>query len=166
MSLEKAAAIWAWLHPVSTCCVPGIDRAKMNSKWFSCQWLQSPVSRGKQGTRWQAHRRGWGWGPGGQREAGKNSQRVCQVGVLGVRTGILDGEVGASTFKGRVQYHSTEFTRGGGGSRTLWWWHQSGARLLGFQTLILFDLPDIPKVSEPQFPPRCYYPSRSNFFSG
>ena len=38
------------------------------------------------------------------------------MGVLGVRTGILDGEVGASTFKGRVQYHSTEFTRGGGGA--------------------------------------------------
>lgn len=31
-------------------------------------------------------------------------------------------------------------------------------------TLILFDLPDISKVSEPQFPPRCYYPSRSDFF--
>ena len=32
------------------------------------------------------------------------------------------------------------------------------------QILVLFDLPQITNLSEPQFPPRCYCPSRSNSF--
>lgn len=74
------------------------------------------------------------------------------MGVLGVRAGIPDGER-ASTYKGRSHRATAGVTRGWEDPVTLTSVWSLTARIPNH---ILFDLPDIPKVSEPQFPHKCY----------
>lgn len=56
---------------------------------------------------------------GTHREAGRTHRRVCQVGILEMRRGILDRGVGAYIYKGRGAAPQHRIHQGV--SRTGWW---------------------------------------------
>lgn len=63
---------------------------------------------------------GWEWGSRGPTERqGRTHRRVCQVGILEKRRGIVDIGVGAYIYKGRGAAPQHRIHQGG--SRTGWW---------------------------------------------